>query len=511
MGFSRLSIILSAISLFTSGLVSGQTIHPLGQTIFDFDYEYAYRQAIEKQSFSFLPVCGPFFTNQITAPGETDISTVSHIFDERGLDSLHLRLFTIGTEKWHTQRNQKGDDLPSFMGGFVYRPFTDLAAIGFFNLDRAKAIDPEYTGKKYRGLAGQVETVILTYRHSRLAVTFGRQRLFWGPQPINLVISKTTEPLDLLTFSYHAGRIDFNFLFARLDKSHPDSIDLINFPGRSFGDNRYIAAHRLDIRLHKRFRLGLFETTLFGGEGRPPELYYLNPLQFFHSSQLNENIDDNTMLGIDYTALLGKGISTYGQLLVDDFQIDDKSQGDQEPNEYGIMAGIFKTGRIGTFLPDIKAEYVRITNRTYHQYDPRNRYLYQNKLIGHPLGPDADSLSLTLRFWPNKQFFAEIEVAYRRHGEGSVFKPWDAPWADVTGDYHEPFPTGIVEKATLAACRVQGYPPFGRYIKNHFFLSLDGGWGELKNHNNIAGKTATTTWLYVSLSWLAFANADVSD
>lgn len=511
MGFSRPLITLSIIFLATFGSVFGQTTHPLGQTLFDLDYEYAYRTAIEKQTFSLWPACGPFFTNQMAVFGETDIPAASRLFDERGIDSLHLRLFAIGTEKWHTQRNQEDDNLPSLVGGFVYRPFADLAAIGFFNLDRAKAIDPDYAGKKYRGLAGQVETAIMTYRHGRFAAAFGRQRLFWGPQPINLVISKIAEPFDLLTASYHAGRLDFGFLFARLDKSRPDSVDLIRFPGRNFNDNRYMAAHRLDIRIHRHFRLGLFETTLFGGEGRPPELYYLNPLQFFHGSQLNENIDDNTMLGIDYTALLGKGISTYGQLLIDDFQIDDKSQGDQEPNEYGIMAGIFKTGRIGTFLPDIKVEYVRITNRTYHQYDPRNRYLFQNKLIGHPLGPDADSLSLILRFWPSKTLFAEVELAYRRHGEGSIFKPWDTPWAKVSGEYDEPFPTGIVEKATLTACRVQGYPPFGKYIKNHFFFSLDGGWGELKNCNHIAGKNATTTWLNVSLSWLAFTNLNISD
>jgi len=158
------------------------------------------------------------------------------------------------------------------------------------------------------------------------------------------------------------------------------------------------------VTIHRRFRLGLFETVLFGGEGRPPELYYLNPLQFFHAAQLNENEDDNTILGLDFTLLPGQGFSSYGQVIVDDVQIDDKSPGDREPAEFGFLFGVCKAGRVKSAVPDITLEYVRLTNRTYHQRDPRNRYLYRNHLIGHPLGPDADSLSLAVRFGRMSRF-----------------------------------------------------------------------------------------------------------
>jgi hypothetical protein len=267
--------------------------------------------------------------------------------------------------------------------------------------------------------------------------------------------------------------------------------------------------HRLDVRLHRRVRLGLFEAVVYGGAGRPPELYYLNPLQFFHGAQLNENEDDNTLLGLDATVLAGRGVSIYGQLLVDDFQIDDESQGDQEPDELGFLAGLFLAGRMGSLRPDIRLEYVRLTNRTYHQRDPRNRYLFRNEPLGHPLGPDADSAAISLRFWPTTSFFIELEGAYRRRGEGSLAKPWDEPWLEVQGNYSEPFPTGVIEKAAIASIRAQGYVPLSDYTRRHLFVSIVGDWGDIKNAGNIPGVDETYTRLQVSVSWTGFTGLPI--
>jgi hypothetical protein len=342
-------------------------------------------------------------------------------------------------------------------------------------------------------------------------LTLGRQRVFWGPQPVNLLLASTAAPLDQFAAGYNKGRLSFNFLFARLDGSRPDAMDSLRYPDDTFMDNRYLVAHRLDVRLHRRLRIGLFETSVYGGEGRAPELTYLNPLQFFQSVQLNEQLDDNTIVGVDFTLFPGRQIGLYGQLIVDDFQVDDRSDGDKEPDEIGIMAGVTRSGRIGTVEPDVKLEYVRITNRTYHQRRPRNRYLYRNKLLGHPLGPDADSLSLCLSFRPGDLQVIRLEVARSRHGEGSVFGIWDEPWMEATGDYNEPFPTGVVQKALGLAVRVEGYMPFSRLTEHHLFLSFEAGYADFDNYNHVAGSGGSTAWMNLSFSWLGGLVIDVGD
>ncbi len=499
--------------LFVWAIISsvsyGQIIFPPAGDIFEFDFQRIYRSGLINQDWNSILSTGPIQSEKLITIQGNDRSPLASAFETNLPGDMNI--FTIISERYYAKKNQTGQDLPLISGGITYRPGKHFGAISHFVLDRAKAVDPDYTGKKYRGLAGNLETAAISYHKGKVSLLLGRTRLYWGPQLVNLIFSSRAEPFDLFSAQYQQGRLTFNFIFGRPDGSRPDSTDSLNYPNRSFNENRYIAGHRIDIRLHHRIRLGLFETVIYGGEGRSPELYYLNPLQFFHSAQLNEDENDNTILGGDIVLLLGKSSSLFGQLIVDDFQIDNKSQGDQEPNEIGYMVGFLKVGQTASFIPGIKAEYTRITNRTYHQREPQNRYLYRNKLIGHPLGSDADSISLSLRFWPNSQFFVELEGAYCRHGEGSIFNSWDEPWLDTDGEYTEPFPTGIIEKSTCLAIRAQGYLPFSKYAQNHLFVSMQAGIRDIRNFQNISGADEETAFFQIGLSWFGFISTNVNE
>ncbi len=485
---------------------------PLGQFPFSLDYDLAYHQAITSGNLNLLPPTGPFSMSLFTKNKQTtNYSPTMRLFEVPD-NTDNMRLFSLTAQNYRARQNIRLQDLPSLWGGAYYQPSNLFGMVVMFNLDRAKAVDPAYSGKKWRGLAGDLETSAIYFTKDGLSATLGRQRLFWGPQRVNLILSETTEPLDFFSIAYQKGKLQFSFLFARLDQSRPDSMDYIRFPDRSFNDNRYFVGHRLDILFNKHIRLGLFETSLFGGEGRAPELYYLNPLQFFHTAQLNENEDDNTILGLDFTIIPRKGLNCYGQLIIDDFQIDNSTHGDQEPDEVGLMLGVMKTGRVASFSPDIKLEYVRITNRTYHQRDPRNRYLYRNKLIGHPLGPDADSLSMSVRFWLSERQITMFEMAYRRHGEGSIYKPWDQPWSEYQGEsYSEPFLTGTVEKTFFIAAHYGGYLPVTEYTANHLYVNLSAGYGWYRNVDNNPGQKLTNSWLHFSIGWLGGFEVGMGD
>lgn len=498
--FKRLCVVIALVVLSSIDL-SADVTYPAGRQPFAMDYNRYYQAVIRSGDLTNTPPVGPYYYHDFKGLNNIDnYSPAYSLFDD--IDDSRLRLFSYASEQFLTQKNSRGKDIFLYSGGLRYQASKYIGASVLFNLDRAKAIDPDYTGKVWRGLAGDLETAGLYFNKGGLSLTLGRQRVFWGPQPVNLLISETAEPLDLFSAGYQKGRLRFNFLFARLDESRPDSSDVLRLSNESFNDNRYLVGHRLDIMLHKRFRLGLFETTLFGGEGRPMELYYLNPLQFFHTAQLNEDEDDNTILGMDFSYIPINNLLLYGQLLVDDFQIDDRVKGDQEPNEIGLMAGVMKAGKSSSFSPDIKLEYVRITNRTYHQQLPRNRYLNRNQLIGHPLGPDADSISAVIRFWPQDFQSIELEMAYCRHGEGSIYANWDDPWEDSEGDYTEPFPTGVVEKGFHMAFRYEGYLPLNEYTGKHIFLSLRGGYGWIDNEHNIPGADTNPAWISASIGWM---------
>lgn len=504
MGFSKLLPALAALAMMLPTAAGAEIVCPQGYAPFSMTYDLMFRAMAIDQELTRYPSVGPFSLETCKAVLGDDTPASLRAVDAERIDFAHL--FILGSIRYRAERRHRADDFPSLFGGMTFRPAKNFGAFAMLSLDRARALDPAYTGKKYRGLAGETALAALFYTGHKATVTLGRLRPVWGPRPVNLILSETADPLDLLAASYRTGRLAFHFLFARLDKSRPDSLDRIRFPNYAFNDNRYLAAHRLDLKLHRRLRVGVTETILFGGEGRPPELYYLNPLQIFHGVQINEKTDDNTIVGFDFTALPGWGTVLYGQAIVDDFQLDDKSQGDQEPNEWGLMAGVFKAGRVRSLLPDLRLEYIHLTNRTYHQLYPRNRYLHHDKPLGHPLGPDADSVALTARFWPDGNIWIECELAYRRHGEGSLHASWDEPWMAVTGHYDEPFPTGVVEKTAAVALRAGGFLPLAGYPANHLFFSLDAGWKDIKNRNNVPGRSGTDAWFDLSVTWMGSAD-----
>jgi len=508
-------VLLLLTLLVGGGLVSdcaeAQAVYPVGGTIFQLDYDLTYHAALSAQDLRSLPAIGPTQVSQLlTGSADIRLNPAPRLFDRVAVDNV--RLFAIATEQYQGRRDQTARDLFSGIVGARYQFSHHLDATVMFQLDREKATDPTYTGGKWRGLAGELETAALYYSTERLLLTLGRQRVYWGPKPANLILNATAPPMDLFSVDFNRGRLGFHFLFARLDRSRPDSTDLGRFPEYEFArDNRYFVGHRLEIRLHRTLLLGLFETSVFGGEGRTPEMYYLNPLQFFHGAQLNEGTDDNTILGLDLTWLPCPGWGLHGQLIIDDFQIDDQVLGDQEPNEIGLMAGVTRTGPMGSWRPDVSLEYVRITNRTYHQLHARNRYLYRNQPLGHPLGPDADSLSIAFKWWPDTRQTIALELAYTRHGEGSLHVPWTEPWLEAEGDYSEPFPTGVVEKGFGLQIGWRGYLPLMDYTSKHLFVSIKAGYADFENRSNVEGDNSIDAWLNLSLTWLGMIELGTGD
>ncbi len=464
------------------------------------DYDYYFRGAVYRADLSSLRPTGPYSLQLFSKQSSATLLLTSPV------TTGDVKLFTQTSTKLRSQTLSRVVDLYSLRGGLSYRASKYVDAVVMFNLDRARAVDPFYEGKKWRGLAGDIEQASLYLNVGQLRVTMGREQLFWSVRPVNLFISASAEPLDLFRLQYQKGRLGFEFFFARLDASRPDSVDILRLSNDSFNDNRYLVGHRIDITIRHNLRLSLIETVTYGGEGRPAELYYLNPLQFFHTAQLNQDQNDNTMLGGEVSWLPRRGLHLYGQLLVDDFQIEKKSHGDQEPNEIGVVLGIFKTNGGDTYHSDLRLEYTKISNRTYHQREPRNRYLYKNRSLGHSLGADADSLSASVKFWLKQDFSFEIETALTRHGEGSIYNSWDEPWSTSTSEtYSEPFPTGIVQQSRHLAVYLKGYVPFNSYLSRHLFVSLGAGSGSFKNERNMSGVNNVRSWITFGITWVGSA------
>ena len=353
-----------------------------------------------------------------------------------------------------------------------------LTAVDVPKLDRTLKEDPAYRGKDWRGLTAYMEQAYLRVRLKDVEATFGRDFLRWGPGKTGaLLLSDDHKPLDFFSFSYRLRWAEFTYFFSILDHYKHGDEPLVN---------RFLAAQRLDFKLWGgKLHIGLSEAILFADSERTFGLSYFNPLTNYFELVENEG-DGNIFANVDVRVLPFRNVELYGELLIDDYQVDRETPGDLEPNEIGLILGA-EVADVGGWAPTtFGVEYVRITNRTYNTLAPWEKYLYHGKCMGYALGNDFDRWQGTIRHYFPSGFGAALNLGYMRKGEGAVEKDFDTPWMDysVEEGYSEPFPTGIVEKTFTAGVDLSFHPTHA------LRWTFDAEWGWTRNAEHIRAKRA---------------------
>jgi len=378
-------------------------------------------------------------------------------------------------ENTHLSSNRKSIFYESFLPYLQADIGDNFSLLCRYSLDEGLAKDSAYTGKVWRGFAGDAAQAYLSFKLPYFNLFLGRENLSWGQSRLSpLLLSPSSPPMDMLKLQGEWSFFKVSSFFAQLDPvTVSDSAGTTKY-------RRYLSAHRFSFKVKSFLELGFSETVIYGGKNRWFELYYLNPLLWFHGAQLNADEDDNTFIGLDFNFTPLKRLLFYGELLIDDFQIEKKSASDKEPNELGFSLGL----KVGDFLglkgSELNLEYLRINNWTYNQKYPWNRYLFKHKIIGNPLGPDADNLFFSISGYLRKNLEAKISYEFIRRGEGKVTSLWDEPWIYIE-DYKGKFPSGIVEKTNdLRLSLDYNY-------KNIFRANLSGDFVKISNSKNILG------------------------
>ncbi len=436
------------------------------------------------------------FKTQLAPLSDKKLFPNSTIFGKNKPNRFQLSPFLILSEDFKSAKYAHANGYESIRGGFLARANKNISVYASYLLDERLAKSEYYSGKVWRGLAGEVETAMAVYQGSGFDIIAGRFGSSWGPSRQSLILSETARPMDGIQIRSEWGKFRFTYQFAKLNRVFSITENQTGYI------NRYFAGHRIAFKTNDNLHFSIFETIIYGGAGRSIELAYLNPLMFFHAFQLNENYDDNTFLGFDFTWFLNNQHKFYGQFLIDDFQIDSEVRGDNEPNEIGILLGINSIDLFDLF--DLQAEYLKITNRTYNQIYTRNRYENRGELIGHPFGPDGDCLSLSFIRWFKDNKKAFFDLVYQRKGEGRYDDIWTEPWLD-TDNYSESFPTGVVEKSFSTSIGFTGY------IRPYLFIETSSGINFIDNFQHFDGISKTIPFFSIRLSLLLSTRLNVGN
>lgn len=363
------------------------------------------------------------------------------------------------------------------------------------NIDETLRDDPTYAGKKWRGFAAITEQAYGVWYGQRAQLKIGRDFVRWGRgEDATLLISDNSLPMDQLHLQLRTRYAQFSYFSAQLDRFAAQ--ENLNNSGQI---NRYLSAGRVDFAFFGRtLQVGLSQAALYGRSGGF-DWNYLNPFLVFHGEVLNSGGTANSFASIDFSYFPSPGTEFYGELLIDDFQIEKSSVIDLEPDEYGLLFGARFADPFGSRGLTTGIEYTKVKNRTYNSPEFYEKFLHRNRPIGHFLGNDFDRWLLFMRKSIDNNWRIQAKADFRRHGRGRIEAAWDTPWlaSTLAEGYSEPFPTGVVEKMQRFTLEMRWHP------QPAVFFELMTQYSTFDNHFNVIGAEngETEVRLNIWLEW----------
>jgi hypothetical protein len=378
--------------------------------------------------------------------------------------------------------------------------------------DKRYDYDQYFPAHPDRFARGRIEEAYAQFDGQYGFVRMGRMLRNWGPfVDRSLFLSSNPYSYDAVEWGVHSSIFEFRQLFAAFAKSEGHPV-IANNPDDKAG--RYFAAHSLNVMFKKWATFGVFETMLFRRDQGFPDLQYVNPFSVYTVTNTNQEGSGNLMLGFQTSIHPGTDkIDLLGQLLLDDFQVDNKATTDKEPAHWGVDAGIYCRDVLPLPLRNLlKAGYQRRSEWMYtvtdDGMDRGEGYTYLSKSLGLPRN-DGDNVWLGASVIGKNYWLGTAMLSYGRDGDKTVLSRWDDTAPGNTGglpfDYKlSAFPSGIVE-STLSFS-LEGAAYYKDFVD--FSMGLTNRW--IKNKGNVATSGSGYSPLFTCAIGLHFSDLRIA-
>lgn len=238
-------------------------------------------------------------------------------------------------------------------------------------------------------------------------VQLANDKNFIGDGYRSLLLSDNSFNYPFLKLTADVWRFKYTVLYAEF-------IDLLSPHDPDLGyRKKYGTFHYLDTRIGKRLYFGFFEaviwkTDLYGA--RSFELSYLNPVIFLRPVEGSLDSPDNMMLGANVRYKISDHTSFYGQLMLDEFKLDEiKSGKGWWANKQAFQLGMksFSIARIKNL--NLQAELNFVRPYTYQHRSTLQNYAHFNQALAHPLGANfIETVGLLDYRW--KQWYMNAKI-----------------------------------------------------------------------------------------------------
>jgi hypothetical protein len=240
-------------------------------------------------------------------------------------------------------------------------------------------------------------------------ISFGYDRNFIGNGQRSLFLSDFSNNTLFLKLNTRIWKFNYQNLFMELVPSHRVGADIL-LP------KKYAAMHHLDVNIGKSMNIGLFEGVVFGRKDHF-EFGYLNPVIFYRSIEQQNGSFDNAVAGIDFKANVARRFQVYGQLMLDEFKLNElKDNNGWWANKWGIQAGVKYVNAFNIKNLDLQLEHNRVRPFTYSHRDSIADYSHYNQPLAHPLGANFQELIGISRYQPAPRWQILGKLIYFKQG-----------------------------------------------------------------------------------------------
>ncbi|HEU5170112.1 MAG TPA: hypothetical protein VFU46_06225, partial [Gemmatimonadales bacterium] len=315
---------------------------------------------------------------------------------------------------------QKRRDPLHLGGARAANPYLDFTLQGVFGpvvgstrpaLDPRLIGDPDWPNTAQEHVTGRLVEGYLGVQFKYGAITYGQLDRNWGPAGLpGIAISDVGYERQGLALELGTDAVRLHAFASDLRRQR-DSI------GQSV--NRYFFAHRLEARLSRGVRLGVWETLIIQGVGRGFETPFANPLSpsVIANSFGIADSGSNVMFGLDLTWSLGRRTRLQFQGGLDDFWFNDRRMR-QDRWAYTVAGAGALGARLGWY-----AWYTQASSLAFRTQNPQENFADQGVGIGRNFS-DMDQTRVAVAIPVARTWLITPDLTFQRQGEGRIGDPY---------------------------------------------------------------------------------------
>ena len=332
--------------------------------------------------------------------------------------------------------------------------------------------DPDWPGRKDLKVSGRHAEgyVSAQFRYARFF--YGQMDQNWGPV--------TLPGIGLSDYGYPRPAFGFDIGTARFRLAAEASTLADQTDTAGVVTHRYFFAHRLGVRLSRRFDVALWETVVVAGPDRSFDGRYRNPVTLLLlANQYGLGGQGNLILGFDLQWRLGPRTTLQGQVGIDDLQYQNRSGPTRYPDRYAftLQATGPLRGRVAW-----RALYTQASSLAFRTFRPSEAFVEEGVGLGRSFA-DNDQVSVSLTAPVTARWLINPELTLLRQGEGRLSQPVPPSGTIAAGNTPQLF-IGTVERTWRAAIGVSGR-------QGPLAVQANGGIHYIDNAGNVSGRHRT--------------------